>query len=57
MKKFYTPDSEAELAVIKSVLDAEKINYFVHNDNFGSLEVGLRIDLYNVKTIWVRDDQ
>lgn len=57
MKKLYVPESEAELAVIRSLLDAERIDYFVHNDHFGSLEIGPRIDLYNVKTIMVAHDQ
>ncbi len=57
MKKLYVPESESELAVIRSLLDAEKVDYFIHNDHFGSLEIGPRIDLYNVKTIMVADDQ
>lgn len=53
----YSPDNDAELAVLKSILDSEGIVYFVKNDNFGSLEVGPRIGLFNSKMIEVRDDQ
>jgi hypothetical protein len=54
----YSPGSEAELALIKSILDAEHIHYFVKNDHFGSLEVGpLPIWLFNAKIIIVREDQ
>ena len=57
MKKLYVPQNEAELAVIKSLLDGERIDYFVQNDHFGSLEVGPCIPLYNLKTIMVVEDQ
>ena len=53
----YSPQNEVELALLKSILDAEEINYFVRNDNFGSLEVGPRIGLFNAKMIEVQDDQ
>jgi hypothetical protein len=46
-----------ELSLIKSILDSEGIRYFVRNDNFGSLEVGPNIGLYNEKMIRVQDDQ
>ncbi|MDY6903764.1 MAG: DUF2007 domain-containing protein [Thermodesulfobacteriota bacterium] len=53
MKKLYAPKNEVELSFIKSIFDAEKIPYFVHNDHFGSLKAGLRIKLFNEKTIMV----
>ena len=53
MHKLYSPDNDAELALIKSLLDAEGIHYFVHNDHFGTLRVGPRIELLNTKTIMV----
>ncbi len=43
--------------MLKSILDSEGISYFVRNDNFGSLEVGPHIGLYNAKMIEVQDDQ
>ena len=53
MIKLYSPKNEAELAVIKSLLEGEGITFFVHNDNFGSLYIGLKMDLLNKKTIVV----
>ena len=53
----YSPQNEIELSIIKSILDSENISYFVGNDNFGSLEVGPRIGLFNAKMIKVQDDQ
>jgi hypothetical protein len=53
----YSPQDEVELALLKSILDAEGISYFVKNDHFGSLEVGPRIDIFNAKMIEVQDHQ
>ena len=53
----YSPQNESELVLLKSILDSESINYFVRNDNFGSLEVGPRIGLFNAKMIDVQEDQ
>ena len=53
----YSPQNEVELALLKSILESEHISYFVRNDNFGSLEVGPRIGLYNGKMIQVEDDK
>ena len=53
----YSPRNEVELALLKSILDSEHISYFVRNDNFGSLEVGPRIGLYNGKMIQVESDK
>ena len=53
----YSPQNEVELALLKSILDSEGIRYFIRNDNFGSLEVGPRIGLFNAKMIEVQDDQ
>jgi hypothetical protein len=58
MIELYSPGSEAELALIKSIFDAEHIHYYVRNDHFGSLEVGpLPIRFFNEKMIFVWDDQ
>ena len=57
MKKLYSPINDAELAIIRSILDGEGIQYFVHNDHFGTLQVGPPIDLFNLKTIMVSEDQ
>ncbi len=56
MKKLYSPQNEVELSFIKSILDGEDIPYFVHNDHYGSLKIGPRIDLLNVKTIMVDEE-
>ena len=57
MIELYSPGDSSELAIIKSVLDAEEINYYIRNDNFGSMWVGPVIELYNKKMILVQDDQ
>src|SRR3989304_4440236 len=57
MLELYSPNNEVELALLKSILDAEGINYFVRNDKFGSLEIGPKIELLNKKMIMVQDDQ
>lgn len=56
MVKLFYARNEAELALIKGLLDAEDINYFVRNDTFGSMLTGPLIDLYNKKTIVVQDE-
>ena len=56
MKKIYSPQNEVELAFVRSILDGENIPYFVHNDHFGSMRIGPRIDLFNAKTIMVDDE-
>jgi hypothetical protein len=53
MIKLYSPRSEGETALLKSILGAAAIPYFVHNDFFGSLRVGPQVDLLNMKTIMV----
>jgi hypothetical protein len=53
----FAPRSATELALIRGLLDAEKINYYVRNDNFGSMYIGPQIELYNKKMIMVQDDQ
>ena len=56
MKKLYHPKNEAELSVIRSILDGENIHYFIHNDHFGSLQPGPTIDLFNAKSIMVSEE-
>ena len=57
MINLHSPQDEAELALLRSILDSEGINYCVKNDIFGSLKIGPRIALYNTKMIEVQDDQ
>jgi len=53
MKEVYSAKNESELAVLGSVLDAEDIPHFVHNEMFGSIIVGPQINNYNTKSIMV----
>ena len=55
MRKLYSPQNEAELAVIRSILEGEKIHFFVHNDHFGTMRTGPPIDLFNAKAIMVSE--
>ncbi len=56
MIKLYSPCDLAELTLIESILEGENIPYFIHNDHFGSLEVGPQIDIFNKKTIMVDEE-
>ncbi len=51
--ELYSPETEAQLLLLRSVLDDAGIYYFVKNDVFGSLALGPRIDHYNRKTVYV----
>ena len=53
MVELYTPGNAAELAVIKSVLDAEGIRYFVRNEHFAAIETGPLMLGYNAATVMV----
>ena len=57
MIELYSPRNEAELALIKSLLNGEGIDFFVRNDHFGSLKVGPQIELFNAKMIFVHPEQ
>lgn len=52
MIKLFSPADEAELCLIRGLLDAEGIPYFVQNDHFGSLWAGPWVD-FNAKTVFV----
>ncbi len=56
MKKLYTPLDESELVFLKSLLEAEGIQYYVMNENFGSLYSGVYVSNFNAKTIMVPED-
>jgi hypothetical protein len=53
----YSPESEVELAFLKSILDDSDILYFVKNEAFGSLAVGPQIEHYNRRLISVPEDR
>jgi len=55
MIKLYSPRNQAELALIESILEEDNIPYFIHNNHFGSLEIGPLIDIYNKKTIMIEE--
>jgi putative signal transducing protein len=55
MIKLYSPENEVQLAILKSLFEAEGIPIFVHNDNFGSMRTGIQIELLNQKTIMVSE--
>lgn len=55
MSRIYSPRNETDLAFLRALLDGEGIPYFVQNNYFGSLYVGPRVPLFNVKTIVVAD--
>lgn len=54
MVDLYSPRTEGESALLKSVMDYSGIPYYVRNDFFASLRVGPHIDLLNVKTFRIR---
>jgi hypothetical protein len=54
--KLYSPRDAVELALVESILEGENIPFFIHNDHFGSLEVGPQIDIFNKKTIMVNEE-
>ena len=55
MIRICVPESEAQLAVIRSLFEAEGIEFFVKNDHFGTTFTGPQIDNYNAKTVWVAE--
>jgi len=57
MIKIYSPNDEVELSMIRGLLESEGIHFFVHNDHFGSMEVGPQIELFNKKAIMVAPEE
>ena len=51
------PQSEPELAVVKSLLEAHGIPVFVHGRHFGSLLPGLQIGHHNAQSIMVPEER
>lgn len=51
------PQTESELAVMVSLLEANGIQHYVHNQGFGGLYPGMQIGLYNDRRIMVPADQ
>jgi hypothetical protein len=57
MINLYSLNNEMELLMIKGLLEAEGINCFVKNENFGSMEAGRQMALFNKRIIMVQDNQ
>ena len=55
MINVYYPENPVDLAMIKSILNEEKIPYIVINENFGDLKAGPQIQLFNERIISVPD--
>jgi hypothetical protein len=55
MTKLLAPRDEAELMMLRSLLDAEGITYSVKNDHFGGLYPGLNIFALNERIIYVAE--
>ena len=50
-------DDHIRLAMLRGLLEAEGIDFHVHNDSYGSLMVGPHIGLYNERAVMVsRED-
>jgi hypothetical protein len=54
MVKLRESHDEGELAVIKSLLDANDIAYFVQNEHFGSLYPGTALS-FNTRVVMVEE--
>jgi hypothetical protein len=53
MVPIYTPQTESEVAVISSMLEAYEIPYFIRGAAFSKLYPGLQIKDYNTQTVMV----
>lgn len=53
MIPIYTPQTESEVAVISSMLQAYEIPYFIRGGAFSKLYPGLQIKDYNTQTVMV----
>jgi hypothetical protein len=51
-----SPQSEPELAVVRSLLEAHNIPVFVHGRHLGSLLPGLQIGNYNTQSVMVPEE-
>ena len=51
-----SPRTSSELAVITSLLRAEDFYFFIHNELFGRMHVGVSIPLVNQRTVLVAEE-
>lgn len=54
--RVFSPQSESEIAVVTSLLEAHGIPVFVHGRHFGSLLPGLQLGSYNAQSIMVPEE-
>jgi Putative prokaryotic signal transducing protein len=52
-----SPQSESEIAVVTSLLEAHDIPVFIHGRHLGSLLPGLQIGSYNTQSIMVPEER
>jgi len=52
-----SPQSESEIAVVTSLLEAHGIPVFVHGRHFGSLLPGLQIGNHNTQSVMVPEER
>ena len=55
--KVFSPQTESEIAVITSLLEAHEIPVFIHGRHLGSLLPGLQIGSYNTQSIMVPEER
>jgi putative signal transducing protein len=53
MRSIYRPQTLIELAMVRSLLVAHDIPYYVHNDGYASLFPGIQMHLLNVPIVMV----
>jgi hypothetical protein len=53
MQKIFTPENEIELIMVKGLLEAAQIPFYVQNDHFGGLYIGPQIQHFNQRAIMV----
>lgn len=53
MQKIFTPENEIELVMVKGLLEAAQIPFYVQNDHFGGLYIGPQIQHFNQRAIMV----
>lgn len=55
MVQLYSPRSEIDLLILRSLFDDAGIRFYVRNDTFGSLYLGPHIEAYNRKILCVSE--
>jgi len=54
--RVFTPQSESEVLVAASLLEAHQIPAFIHNRGIGSILPGVQINAYNTQSILVPEE-